>query len=153
MRCRTKKHTFRRREMASITTGFLSSPIRTIPSALELRQVMLFSIRERLADYTADQELGNAASLTLPRRQNSIQLAILILACCSRKKQTLFPSFQGCCILAFCRLRRREEERGHLALRQRAAPSALLLFPTMQQLCSSFLLRRDDRMYYNMLYN
>ena len=94
--------------MASITTGFLSSPIRTIPSALELRQVMLFSVRERLADYTADQELGNAASLTLPRRQNSIQLAILILTCCSRKKQTFFPSF---------------------------------------------LLRRDDRMYYNMLYN
>src|SRR5437879_7351792 len=50
---------------------------------------MLFSARERLAGYTADQELGNAASLTLPRRQNSIQLAILILTCCSRKKQTL----------------------------------------------------------------
>lgn len=78
--------------MASITTGFLSSPIRTIPSALELPQVMLFSVRERLAGYTADQELGNAASLTLPRRQNSIQLAILILTCCSRKKQALFLS-------------------------------------------------------------
>jgi hypothetical protein len=38
---------------------FLSSPIRTIPSALELRQVLLLSRRERLAGCTADQELGN----------------------------------------------------------------------------------------------
>src|SRR5437763_1644688 len=46
---------------------------------------------------------------------------------------------QGSCILSFCRLWRREEgeKRGHLALRQRAAPSALPLSPTMQLFCVS----------------
>jgi hypothetical protein len=60
------------RYTASYSFCYLSSPIRTVPSALELPQVLLLSTGKQLAGYTADQELENPVLLTLPRRQNTI---------------------------------------------------------------------------------
>lgn len=79
---RARQHMLRRREAQlsfSVIANFccLSSPIRTLPSALELPQVLLLSIQKRLAGFTADQELESSAFLTLPRRQNAIQKNLL----------------------------------------------------------------------------